>query len=203
MKYLFIILILLLSVDLQAQTFANVKKIVIDAGHGGKDSGASHNGINEKDLNLEYAIALKSKINEENPKVKVILTRKKDVYVKLSKRTKIANKKKVDLFIAIHANAAENLLATGTETYVFSKNSEAYSLAIAIESEYKKNTALKSRGVKINEKLYVLKNTNMPAVLTEIGFLSNAEDAKYLQTDECKTAIIQSIYNAIFAESSK
>ena len=95
-----------------------VERIVIDPGHGGKDPGCSiKNGrFKEKDIVLNLAKALKKKIEKET-KCKVFLTRNKDVYLSLEKRTAIANIKKADLFISLHVNAHTNKRVSGIETY--------------------------------------------------------------------------------------
>nr|WP_233545620.1 N-acetylmuramoyl-L-alanine amidase [Parabacteroides sp. AM08-6] len=92
--------------------------VVIDAGHGGKDPGARGTIINEKVINLAVALKLGSLISEKHPDVKVVYTRKTDVFIELDERANIANRNKADLFISIHTNAVKRGSAvTGTETY--------------------------------------------------------------------------------------
>ena len=97
--------------------YSAIKTVVIDAGHGGKDPGCHGTSAKEKHVCLAMAIQLGDLINKKYPKIKVIYTRKTDVFVELSERAKIANRNKADLFICIHANAA-SAQAFGTETYV-------------------------------------------------------------------------------------
>jgi N-acetylmuramoyl-L-alanine amidase len=93
-----------------------VSRIVIDPGHGGHDSGARGNGIDEADLVLDIALRLE-KLLARTPGVDVILTRRTDAYVPLEERTAIANREGADLFLSIHANASNNTRASGVETY--------------------------------------------------------------------------------------
>lgn len=98
-------------------SLGTIRTVVIDAGHGGKDPGCHGNFANEKDVCLSMAIMLGEMIERTYPNIKVVYTRKTDVFVELDERAKIANKHNADLFICIHANAA-SASAYGTETYV-------------------------------------------------------------------------------------
>ena len=122
--------------------------VVIDPGHGGKDTGAlgpSNIGVNEKDIALDVSLLLGKYISTV-PGVKVIYTRSTDVFVELQKRSQIANRNKADLFVSIHCNANDDPLAHGTESYVIglSKNKESLEVAkrensvIELEDNYKK-----------------------------------------------------------------
>jgi N-acetylmuramoyl-L-alanine amidase len=108
-----------------------VQVVVIDPGHGGKDPGAVGNIIKEKDVVLDIALKLGKYIEENFDDVKVIYTRKTDVFVELHERAQIANDAKADLFISIHANAVSKSRALGTETFVIgrSKDDENFELA--------------------------------------------------------------------------
>jgi N-acetylmuramoyl-L-alanine amidase len=116
--------------SLARQLGLGVKKIVIDAGHGGKDPGAHGNGIVEKDLVLDIALRLQTLLQEE-PGVEVILTRDSDVFIPLEERTAIAIREGADLFLSIHANASTRKEARGIETYFlnFATNPEAEAVA--------------------------------------------------------------------------
>ncbi|AKU90577.1 N-acetylmuramoyl-L-alanine amidase [Vulgatibacter incomptus] len=107
-----------------------VKRVVIDAGHGGKDTGAiARDGTHEKDLTL--AIAKKLKTHLSTLGLEVLLTRDRDVFLSLEERTRFANDKHADLFISIHVNAAANKKATGIETYTLNLNSDRYAMRLA------------------------------------------------------------------------
>ena len=112
-----------------------IRTVVIDAGHGGHDPGAiGHTGLKEKDVTLKVAKALKAKLDKDGKKfgiTKVHLTRSSDKFIPLEERTGIAKKLGADLFISIHANAARNKKAYGTETYILSFTNDQRSLAVA------------------------------------------------------------------------
>ena len=110
-----------------------ITTVVIDAGHGGKDPGAHGKRAKEKDVVLAIALKLGKYISENLPDVKVIYTRKTDVFIPLYERASIANKNQADLFISIHANANPNPVADGTETYTMgpSKNQDNINVAKA------------------------------------------------------------------------
>lgn len=119
-KY-FVLLCLLLTffnIESYAQQKDKVTKIVIDAGHGGKDPGCLGTKSKEKDINLKVALKLGKLISDNYDDVQVIYTRKTDVAVELYKRAQLANNNQADLFISIHCNSAENKSAHGVETYV-------------------------------------------------------------------------------------
>ena len=233
------------SAEEGAQNSIKIKTVVLDAGHGGKDTGAiSKNGaIKEKDITLSVALKLGKMINSNYPDVKVVYTRKRDEYIELSKRAEIANRNKADLFISIHVNSQKGTTATGTETFVMgthksSSNFEICKLensVIVLEEDYQskyegfdpnspesyiifsllQNTHLEqslkfaaliqdnfklgpikvNRGVKQGG-LLVLWKTTMPAVLTEIGFISNPAESNQLRRDAVQSQIAARIFNA-------
>tara|TARA_B100000809_G_scaffold246935_1_gene275432 strand:+ start:3751 stop:4935 length:1185 start_codon:yes stop_codon:yes gene_type:complete len=136
-----------LSTEFYAQNksdFFGVKTVCIDAGHGGHDPGCHGASANEKDVALAMALKLGKHIEENFPDVKVVYTRKTDVYLKLWERAAIANKAKADLFICIHANAG-GPSASGTETYVMGLHKSESNLNVAkrenssilLEEDYK------------------------------------------------------------------
>jgi len=121
-----------------------IQTIVIDAGHGGKDSGAKGPyGTMEKDINLDIALALAKSLRREG-RFKVILTRDSDEFIPLADRTKIANKHKADLFISIHCNAAERRDSNGFEVYFLSENATD---ASAAEVARRENAVIELEGV--------------------------------------------------------
>lgn len=112
---------------------SNIKTVVIDAGHGGKDPGAVSKIVKEKDIVLSIALKLGAYIEKYFPKVKVIYTRKTDVFIPLNRRSEIANQNKADLFISIHANANNNSKIRGTETYTLGLHKTKENLEVAMK----------------------------------------------------------------------
>ncbi len=107
-----------------------IRTIVIDAGHGGKDPGATYGRLKEKDVVLDIAKKVRDLLSKDKD-LKVYMTRSKDIFIPLEERTAIANKYKADLFVSIHANAARNKKASGVETYVFNVTNDRAALEVA------------------------------------------------------------------------
>jgi N-acetylmuramoyl-L-alanine amidase len=146
------------------------KKVKIDPGHGGHDSGAiSVTGVKEKDINLATALKV-AELLKPNPNIECTLTRTTDVFIELSERAKMANKEKADAFISIHVNSFKDTSA-GTETE-YTRTGESEKLAQIVQKHLVKATGFKDRGInKYN--LAVTRETTMAAALTEPGYLSN------------------------------
>ena len=216
--------------------------LVIDAGHGGKDAGAVGQLTKEKDINLNVALALGRLVEKNCPDVKVIYTRKTDVFVTLQGRAEIANRNKANLFISVHTNsspvgkaapmgaetytlgmhrAADNLEVAKRENSVITqennykqtyhnfdpRKSESYiifeflqdrnmqqsvDLARAIQRNYT-SSGRKNKGVH-QAGFLVLRATSMPSVLTELGFISNAEEEKFLHSQEGVATLARAIF---------
>ena len=167
------------------------KIICIDAGHGGKDPGAVGNGVVEKDVALKTAKAVGELLKKQG--FEVVYTRTYDVFVNLNERCRIANAKNADLFISVHVNSATNTDAKGTETLCYSKNEFAYIAQKGLISALKTN----DRGLKERKDLAVLNGTKMTAVLLELGFLSNKDEANLIKSslfiDNVTTAVVKSV----------
>lgn len=129
------------------QDFSKIDKVVIDAGHGGKDPGTVGKHSQEKKIALAIALKVGKLINENLSDVKVTYTRSTDVFVELYRRAEIANKAKADLFISIHCNSVTSPRAIGTETWIMGTHRSAKNLAVAkkenasilLEADYSKN----------------------------------------------------------------
>ena len=126
-----IILILFFQNQLFAQRKNQISKVVIDAGHGGHDSGAKGRNSLEKEIALSIALKTGRLIQKNCPGVEVIFTRESDVFVELFRRAQIANENKADLFISIHCNANPSPFAYGTETYVMGLHKSEANLEVA------------------------------------------------------------------------
>lgn len=163
------------------------KKIVIDAGHGGKDPGATGGAkLREKDVVLDVALKLRDQLEAEG--ATVLLTRSTDVFIELTDRVKISNNSKYDAFVSIHINSATNRSARGTETYYNASKNGAKSklLAESIQPEMVKQLNTYNRGVK-TANYYVIKNNELPSVLVELGFISNPTEEAMLREDAVRT----------------
>lgn len=128
------LLIIFPTASSQERASLRLKKVVIDAGHGGRDPGAiSPDGkVREKNITLSVALKLGELINKRYPDVEVIYTRKTDIFIPLDERTKIANRNKADLFISIHVNAAQSRAASGSETFVMGVNKTSSNLEVTM-----------------------------------------------------------------------
>lgn len=172
-----------------------IMRIVIDPGHGGKDPGAvGPNDLKEAHVNLAVALKVAEKLRKAGVEVK--LTRTSDVFVDLQPRCDIANSWMADYFVSIHCNAAGTPQAHGAETYCYKFGGKGEILAKAIQAELIAATSRANRGVK-TANYYVLRRTNMPAVLTELAFISNLEEERLLASvayqEKCALAIAKGI----------
>ncbi len=180
-------------------------KLYIDQGHNpqGINAGAEGNGMREQDINYDVGIYLAELLREtgdfdvrlSRPTADTTLGTSNST--SLSARVNDANSWGADYFISIHTNAAENPDANGTEVYVFSDSSPAYPLAKEIQESIVDRLGTKDLGVKENPSLYVLRRTQMPSLLIELGFITNTGDAELLRDDRYlfAYAIYQGIMN--------
>ena len=186
------------------------KIVYLDAGHGGYDPGASYFGISEKSLTLAIQSRVKAKLEAEG--YQVVTTRTSDTYVDLIDRSRAANASESDIFVSIHINASGSSAAQGIETYYYQPYAEYPSrinatyhanptrlsmsdtLANAIQSSLINATGAQNQGVK-RQTFAVLRETTAPAVLLELGFLSNPQEAARLNT----SAYQETLANAIVA----
>ncbi len=166
---------------------------MIDAGHGGYDSGAVYNGRREKDDNLNIALAVGNILEERG--YEVVYTRTTDVYDSPSEKAREANQSMADLFLSIHRNAfpIPNTVS-GVESLIFDKSGIKYEIAENIDKELSK-IGFVNLGVKERPDLIVLNQTNMPAILVEVGFLDSDIDNRLL--DENFGAVAEAIANGI------
>lgn len=246
-KFLYIVLFVAF---LPTVAWSNAEKrnftLVIDAGHGGHDAGAVGAYSKEKDINLRVALAFGKLVEENCHNVKVVYTRKTDVFIPLQRRADIANNNKADLFISVHTNALPaGRLAYGSETYTLGMARANANLAVAkrenavitLENDYKTtyqgfdpNKAesyvifefMQDKYMKQSvdlasciQKQYVsagrpnkgvhqagflvLRNTSMPSVLTELGFITTPAEETYLNSQQGVMELSRSIYNGFLA----
>lgn len=169
------------------------KKIFLDAGHGGKDPGAVGNGLKEKDIVLSMVLKLGKILSDAG--FEISYSRKTDVFIGLNERSNMANNINVDLFVSIHNNASDNILAKGTECFTYySAGTSTKELSASIAKSIATNLGIINRGHK-EAGFAVLKNSEMPAILIETAFISNSSDAILLKDnqDDFVNAIAQQI----------
>ena len=180
-----------------------IYKIFVDQGHNPENpnAGAEANGVREQDVTYEVGVRL-AELLRANPHFEVRLSRNSPTEqlgtsnaTSLAARVNAANSWGADYFISLHCNASTGTTASGSEAYVYSVGSAAYYLGEQILSGLHYATGLPNRGVRTNPGLYVLRRTTMPAVLVEMGYLTNPYDAELLSTDPQSFA--RGIYNGI------
>ncbi|MCL2362925.1 MAG: N-acetylmuramoyl-L-alanine amidase [Defluviitaleaceae bacterium] len=176
--------------------------IVIDPGHGGRDPGTVHHGLRESDIVLAISHMVAERLSYHS-EIKVYMTRHTDVSVTLAQRTSFANQM-ADLFVSIHVNAVRNRPhVSGIETWYLPHSREdnlgftSRQFARIMQRSIINATNAVDRGIKNNRNFAVIRDTLMPAVLMEVGFLSNADDAALLETTAYQELIAQAIYEGI------
>lgn len=178
--------------------------VVLDAGHGGYDSGATNKGTKEKDLNLKIIYTLmKGYFSSNAPETKVYWSRSSDVFVTLSKRATFASKVGADIFVSLHMNSASGSSANGTEVYyTATNNANSFSgvnskiIATLFKNNLVTRLGTTNRGVK-TAKYYVTNHNTVPAVLIELGFISGSRDYANLINPSFQSNSAKIIYDTI------
>lgn len=184
--------------------------VVVDAGHGGKDTGAvSPTGVQEKEINLDIAFRVQQLLSSAG--INVLMIRSNDTFVGLEERSNIANQAGVDVFVSIHnnysllADGVANPTASGTETYYFGGSTRGQLLALLIQQEIANKIGLTDRGIKMAN-FAVLAYTKMPAVLVEGAFLSHSQDEQLLRGSNFRQNIAEGVFSGLiryFEETSE
>jgi N-acetylmuramoyl-L-alanine amidase len=206
------------STDAKIEAVLNaLPTVVLDPGHGGKDDGASGNGLVEKNLSLDVALRVEKILKPFN--FPVIMTRRDDVFVPLEERAAIANRLENGVFVSIHFNHVKDRVSTGVETFYapakvppdepwtwvgfFNKpdappldNGET--LAGFIQASLVLRTESVNRGIKSRE-LYVVRHTRCPAVLVECGFINNPLEAQLISNGEYRQRLASAIAEGIMS----
>lgn len=173
---------------------SGIKRVVIDAGHGGTDCGAIRNGINEKDITLDVSKRVEALLKKQG--YQVTMTRTNDIYVSLADRVSISETNAPDIFVSIHVNSSTKPEITGIETHYY--HQESLNLAQTVHSSLASKIQSNNRGL-FKSKFYVINHTTAPAILIEIGFISNDNERAQLVSEKRKQdtakAIVEGINN--------
>lgn len=171
--------------------------ICVDAGHGGRDPGGMANGVVEKDICLNVSLRLRDLLVASG--ASVIMTRTTDVYPELEDRCTMANKGNADLFISVHANIAPNSdEVAGIEAFFKGGKSDSERFARVLVEAMVGASGAPSRGAKVDPRgLRVLEKTNMTAVLVELGFMSNPEEARKLGTRSYQDLMAKALHDGV------
>lgn len=167
-------------------------KVVIDAGHGGTDVGATGGGIYEKNITLDVSKKVEAILKQRG--YQVVMTRPDDKFVSLQDRVTISENYSPDIFVSIHVNSSVRPEITGVETHYYHQYS--MSLAQTVHSSFASAVQSPNRGL-FKSKFYVINHTTCPAILVEIGFISNANERAQLISEKRKQATAKSIADGI------
>ncbi len=177
------------------------KVIVVDPGHGGSNPGAVSSGSRESDNNLAVSLKLRDRLRQAG--AKVVMTRESDRTVaqagsslgqELQARVDIAEQNNADMFVSIHSNSNPDPSIAGAMTFFPSGKSSK--LALEVQSGIIRETASVDKGTQ-PATFYVLRNTTMPSILVEMGFVTNAAEAAKLQNDAYRNRIAQGVFTGI------
>lgn len=190
MKGITLLALSIFSTAFLSFTPVNKKYIVIDAGHGGNDFGATHGEIREKNISLSVAKEIQ-KINESQDKYEIILTRDSDSYPTLSERTDQINKLNPEMVISLHVNTSPEKERSDNGFEVYTQNSD-------VSKELAGKIYKKFNARKISESnLHILRETKAPAVLVELGFINNSENRNYITSEKGQKEIAQKFVEII------
>lgn len=167
--------------------------IMIDAGHGGHDSGAVNDGVLEKDITLETAKRIAEQLEEEG--ASVVFTRENDTFISLEERVYQSNSEETDVFISLHYDYFDNPEVNGFNTYYYHEY-KSKQLAETIHNSLSDNLDMDDRGVR-QEGYYVLANNHKPAVLLELGFMTNPNDLEKMQTEDYQNTVAKAITDGL------
>ena len=168
-----------------------MKTVCIDAGHGGRDPGCvSFDGVKESAIVLDVCQRIRAAISGA---VRVVMTRDDNTFIGLSLRAEISNRERSDAFLSVHCNSASNRQAQGWELFTSVGETQADRLAQSVASFHSERFPdQKNRGLK-EVNFSVLRRTAAPAVLVELGFLSNAQEAAWLETEQVRQGMADCI----------
>ena len=165
---------------------------MVDAGHGGKDQGASRSGVLEKNLNLKVALMLRDALKARG--FQVYMTRDSDKFVPLPEISNYANSVNPALFVSVHHNASTNPALHGIETYYYTAHSRPF--ADKVHRKLVNSVSAQDRNVR-RAMFYVVHHTRAPAILCEVGYVSNSWELGQLQTQERQQRTVNAIAEGV------
>ncbi|MGN0031047.1 MAG: N-acetylmuramoyl-L-alanine amidase [Candidatus Gastranaerophilaceae bacterium] len=171
---------------------AGKKYVVIDPGHGGSDCGATRNGIYEKNITLDVSKRVAELLKKKG--YEVVMTRSSDETVSLQERVEISENVSPDVFVSIHVNSSSSEAPNGLETHYYKDNS--LMLAKTVHASMLNHIKANNRGL-FKSKFYVINHTTAPAILVEIGFISNSAERGQLVSESRKQATAKAIAEGI------
>lgn len=171
--------------------------VAIDAGHGGADDGCVRKGVKEKEVNLDIAKKVQSKLQTMG--YQVVLVREEDEFMTLSKRVKVAKKAHADVYVSIHQNSSDVWKARGVEAYYSGQFAEEDSqrLAQLLHEQVLSSTGANKRSIYEWEEFHVIRESVMPSCLIETGFLTNASERQRLADASYQEKIADGIASGI------
>lgn len=176
--------------------------VVVDAGHGGRDGGAERSGILEKDIDLAIVLALKELFDASEEDIKVYYTRTDDSNPSYANRVGLANKSNADLFISVHNNSYKSSSAISGTEVMYSESFEgdfsSKRFAEICMEELTDALGSRDRGILEGDSIYIINNSEVPVALIEVGFMTNREELKLLNSEEYQEKTAEAIYKAIF-----
>ena len=179
------------------------KVVVIDAGHGGRAVGATKQGICEKDINLAIVLQIKEIMDQNEANIGVYYTRTDDSNPTFDQRVQLANKAEADLFISIHNNSmASGRMSSTSGTQVMYSESDtsepgSKNLAQICMEEVTEGLGSNNRGLVKGDKIYIIRTSEVPVALIEVGFMTNEEELKLLNSEEYQKKTAEALYHAI------
>lgn len=185
-------LLTLLAGSISGLFAGDFQTVVIDAGHGGQDLGGQWGRVYEKHLALDTAVRLEKHL--KNMGYRTVMTRRSDYFLTLPQRCQIANRYRNAIFVSVHFNYTWKQDVSGLETFYF--NSEGQKIANQVQNSLIRFT----RSIDRNEKFarfYVIRNTKMPSILVEGGFVSNEAERKRMKTARFREALARAIADGI------
>lgn len=176
------------------------KVVVIDAGHGGRAPGATRQGVNEKDIDLAIVLKLREIFEENGGNIGVYYTRTDDSNPTFEQRVQLANKADADLFISVHNNSTRSgrlSSVKGTQVMYSETSEESRKFARICLEEVVRQIESRNKGLVEGDSIYIIRTSEVPVALIEVGFMTNREEFALLQSEEYQRATAQGIYNAI------